>query len=326
MPIANTSLFETTIAALATPTGAGALGIVRLSGPKAWTIAQALFTPTSSPQKQGAEPKPWTPRLAQLGVLQSSDGLWIDQVLLLPFKGPHSATGEDVVEFHCHGSPAVLSAVLKACLHEGALAAQPGEFTQRAFVHGRLDLTQAESVLDLIHTHSPRLMDAATHNLHQRTLQQTIQGLCEPLIALQSQLTACVDFPDEVDEPPRYDLLSQAQLLEHQVQALLSSSRHNAPIRQGLTVVLVGAPNAGKSSLFNALLTQDRAIVTPLAGTTRDTLHETLWINGIAVTLVDTAGLRNDHADMVEALGIERTREAIEHADAVWLWSMPLKA
>jgi tRNA modification GTPase len=243
----------------------------------------------------------------------------IDEALILPFKGPQSFTGEDVVEFQCHGSPAVLQAVIQACIHCGATPALPGEFTQRAFLHGRLDLTQAESVLDLIDASGTRMMAAATDNLHHKTLQTALANVCDGLIHLQAQITASVDFPDEVDEPQRDGLISQAHALSQQVTALVASSQHSQWVRDGLTVVLMGRPNAGKSSLFNALLTQDRAIVTPLAGTTRDTLQETLMVEGVPITLVDTAGLRDDGSDVIEQLGMARTWEAVASAQAVWM-------
>ncbi|MDH4378869.1 MAG: tRNA uridine-5-carboxymethylaminomethyl(34) synthesis GTPase MnmE [Vampirovibrionales bacterium] len=314
MPANNTSLFETTIVALATPPGRGAIGVVRLSGPRAWAIAKQLFTPANPQATLSA-------RQALFGTLHAPNHpvQLIDEVLVLPFKSPQSFTGEDVVEFQCHGSPTVLNAVVQACVNCGATPALPGEFTQRSFLHGRLDLTQAESVLDLIDAKGERMMAAATANLHHKTLQTALASVCEGLIHLQAQITASVDFPDEVDEPQRGGLISQAHALSQQVTALVASSQHSHWVRNGLTVVLMGRPNAGKSSLFNALLTQDRAIVTPLAGTTRDTLQETLMVEGIPITLVDTAGLRDENTDVIEQLGIARTWEAVARAQAVWM-------
>jgi len=310
----NTSLFETTIVALATPSGRGAIGVVRLSGPNAWVIAQQCFTPVKSIAS-------YTPKQAIFGTIHQPNQpcQLIDEALILPFKGPHSFTAEDVVEFQCHGSPAVLQAVIQACINCGATPALPGEFTQRAFLHGKLDLTQAESVLDLIDAKGARMMAAATANLHHKTLQTALATVCDGLIELQAHITASVDFPDEVDEPDRSGLIQQAQALTAKVAALVASSQHSQWVREGLTVALMGRPNAGKSSLFNALLTQDRAIVTPLAGTTRDTLQETLIVDGIAVTLVDTAGLRDDGSDVIEQLGMARTWEAVATAQAVWM-------
>lgn len=303
-------LFDTTIVAIATPLGDGAVGVVRLSGPDSFMIANRLFKPANKKSL-----RPWVIAYGTLHQPDQPEQL-IDEVLVLPFKAPKSFTGEDVIEFQVHGGQRLTEAVLRLCLACGAQPAQAGEYTQRAFLNGRLDLSQAESVLDLIQAQGTELMSAATQNLQQRTLGQTIDTLCESIMTVQAAIVASVDFPDEVDEPERAPLVQQLQAVQQRVQGLMSTVSRYQWLKHGITVALVGQPNAGKSSLFNALLAHERAIVTDIAGTTRDTISEKLTIHGVPVTLVDTAGLR-DSGDPIEQLGVERSRAAVEQADKV---------
>lgn len=302
-----------TIVAQATASGQAAVAIVRLSGPEAWSIAERLFR--GSPLKPrfaayGHFIDPWSP--------EASDDapVLVDEVLILPFRGPKSFTGEDVVEIHCHGSAYTTRRIIDLCCQAGAELATPGEFTKRAFLNGRLNLTQAEAVLDLIQAEGKALASLACEQLRGGNLTQRLNSLREIIIGIQAEIVASVDYPEEVDEPCRQDLSQRLEQLKQQAQVILSSSEHNRFSREGFKVALLGQPNAGKSSLFNALLNNERAIVTEQAGTTRDVLTETLWIDGIAVTLTDTAGLR-DASDKVEKLGVERSWLMANQADAV---------
>lgn len=310
----STLLFENTIVAIATPPGDGAVGIVRLSGPQSWQIAERLFTPV----QKTPSAKTLTPWQIAYGTFHELDqpNKPLDDVLVLPFRSPKSFTGEDVIEFQVHGGQALTETVLRLCIEAGAEPAQAGEFTQRAFLNGRLDLSQAESVLDLIQAQGRGLMEAASKNVQTGALRQAIDLMCEELIDIQAQITASVDFPDEVDEPERAPLIQQLNALQHRVDALQATSKQYRWLKHGVTIALVGQPNAGKSSLFNTLLSHERAIVTDIAGTTRDTITETLTLSGVPVTLVDTAGLR-DTDDPIEQLGVERSREAVQQADMV---------
>lgn len=240
----------------------------------------------------------------------------MDEVLILPFQAPASFTGEDVIEIHCHGGEYLTQYILDLCYRAGATPAEPGAFTKRAFLNGKLDLTQAESVLDMIQAQGERLLMLASQNLKSRTLGHYLETIRDALLQVQAPIVASVDFPDEVDEPNRQDLHTQLQALQTQVQAMVQSAKHNRMAREGFKVVILGPPNAGKSSLFNRLLANNRAIVTEIAGTTRDLLSETLVLEGIPITLMDTAGIRETE-NRVEVLGIERTWQASETADAI---------
>jgi tRNA modification GTPase len=238
----------------------------------------------------------------------------VDQALILLFNAPHSFTGEDVAEIQCHGGHYLPQTVLELCLAAGATPATAGEFTLRAFLNGKLSLTQAESVLDMIHAQSQQLAQLAASNLKSQTLQRYLGTVRAQLYTLQAQVVAATDYPDEVDEPERAPLLATLEALSQQAQAFSQASQASQQVRQGLQVALVGLPNAGKSSLFNALLAEDRSIVTPLAGTTRDLVSERLALAGVALTLVDTAGLRETE-DTVESLGVARSQQAALAAD-----------
>ena len=292
-----------TIVAIATPPGRAGLGIVRMSGPQARGIAARFLVP--------AEWRPWQAHLAHL---LDAQGHAIDQVVVLFFAAPRSYTGEDVVEISCHGSPAVLRHAVKRALAAGARLAEPGEFTLRAFLNGRIDLPQAEAVRDLI--------DATT--LYQaRIAAQQVDGsvsrrvapLKEPLVELIALLEAGIDFAeDDVSVAPAEEILRRLAPILEGTRQLAGSFQYGGLVRQGLTLAIVGRPNVGKSSLFNRLLEQDRAIVAELPGTTRDLVSETASIGGIPVKLCDTAGIRQT-AERVESLGIERSYQAMADAD-----------
>ena len=300
---------EPTIVAQATPVGVSGVAVIRLSGSEAVEIANKIFSkPLANPEHAKAI----------FGYIHAPNqpDKTIDQVLLLPFKAPASFTGEDVVEIHCHGGLAIPTQVLEACQQAGATFATGGAFTRRAFINGKLDLTQAESILDAIHAEGQQLSQFATQNLRHKTVAGYLTGLREAIIAIQCELVAAMDYPEEVDEPPREALQQRLQAVVEKANSLCETTAKTQWIRDGLKIAILGQPNAGKSTLFNALLAQERSIVTPLAGTTRDTVSETLVLAGVSVKLVDTAGLR-ETADLVERLGVERSLEAAQLADCL---------
>lgn len=310
-----------TIAAIATPPGAGAVGIVRVSGPEAQTIAHALFLPS----RPGSELPPW--RLRH-GHVRDAAGRVLDEVLVVFMPGPRSFTGEDTIELHCHGSPAVLASILDAALAAGARQAGPGEFTQRAFMNGRLDLAQAEAVAELVSAPGAAAARLALAHLDGQ-LSARVNTLRERLSALRSAICLAVDFPEDETEPFDRDGF-QARLCEvaNEVAALMAAGVRGRVAREGARVVLAGAVNAGKSSLMNALLGRERAIVTAAPGTTRDFLEEALDLDGLVVRLFDTAGLR-EAADAVEGEGLKRSRALLAAADLAVLvvdGSLPLPA
>lgn len=305
-PITHHSENTATLVAQASAPGHAAVAIIRLSGPQAWPITEALF-----------EGQPLQHRYASYGWIRDpASGEALDQVLVLPFKAPHSFTGEPVVEIHCHGGPVLVRRILELCCQQGALLASRGDFTRRAFLNGKFSLTQAESIADLIHAEGEALAKLAAHNLRANSLNQQLETLRKAITAIQADIVASVDYPDEVEEPDRALLLGQCEALVQQAQSILEASHHNRLARQGFKVALLGLPNAGKSSLFNALLSLDRSIVTDQAGTTRDVVTETLTLDGVVLTLTDTAGLR-ESSDKVEQLGVARSWQSLHDADAV---------
>jgi len=311
-----------TIAAVATPPGRGGIGIVRLSGPDSRSIAETLLRLH----------RPLEPARATLAAVldpqQDSlgpDAPAIDEAVVTAFVAPHSYTGEDVVEIAAHGSPIVLETILRASIAAGARLAQPGEFTQRAFLNHRIDLTQAEAVHDLIAAHTLEQARMAAQQLGG-ALSRRIAPIKEQLVTLIALLEAGMDFAagelDDVDVVPPAQIASSIAQIQQPLDALARSYAQGHRLREGASLALVGRPNVGKSSLFNRLLDRDRAIVTPLPGTTRDTVEETTALGGIPIRLIDTAGLRLAHespADQAEALGIARSREALADADLVLL-------
>ena len=295
-----------TIAAIATPPGRGGVGIVRVSG----TSLEALIAGVG-----GAVP---VPRMATVTTFRDAAGAPLDQGLVLYFPAPGSYTGESVLELHGHGGPAVLRLILARCIELGARIAEPGEFTKRAFLNGKLDLVEAESVADLIDASTATAARAAARSL-TGVFSQQIHAMVEALIELRMYTEATLDFPDEDIEFLRAgDVVAKLSAIRETLAQVLARAATGALLREGLTVVLVGRPNVGKSSLLNALAREEAAIVTPVAGTTRDTVERRVEIAGIPLTIVDTAGLR-DTADPVEAIGIERAWAAIERADLVLL-------
>ncbi len=295
-----------TIAAIATPAGAGGVGVVRLSGPHSVVIARELT---------GTDFKP---RVLRLCTFKAADGSVLDRGLAVHFPTPASFTGEDVVELHAHGSPIVLDLLLKRLCALGARPARPGEFSERAFLNGKLDLAQAEAVADLIASGSEAAARAAMRSL-EGEFSQRVGDLFDALVRLRVWLESALDFPEE-----EIDFLAAPQLregLDHlhtQVDALLNAARSGVRLRDGLHVVIIGRPNAGKSSLLNTLARSERAIVTAIPGTTRDVLRESVQLDGIGLTLVDTAGLR-DSDDEVEREGIRRACAELQAADVVIL-------
>jgi tRNA modification GTPase len=290
-----------TIVAIATPPGRGGIGVVRLSGPSAAAIAQALT----------CREQPFEPRRATLARVAS-----VDSAVVTVFPAPGSYTGDEVVEVSAHGSPVVLGAIVKAAMDEGARLAEPGEFTFRAFLNGRLDLAQAEAVADLVEAVTPLQARAAFDQL-QGTLSRAVAAIDATLFDIVARLEASVDFPEEGYHFADPKWLSQAlDTLLARLDGLLAGARRGRLVREGVQIAIVGKPNVGKSSLFNALIGASRAIVTDVPGTTRDLVTEVTDLDGLRATIVDTAGLR-DVADTVEAEGVARARGAGRTADLV---------
>ncbi|WP_298971856.1 tRNA uridine-5-carboxymethylaminomethyl(34) synthesis GTPase MnmE [uncultured Psychrobacter sp.] len=298
----------TTIAAIATPLGRGGVGIIRLSGAKAYDIACQLTGKSS-----------FTPRLASFCRFYQADGTIIDEGLVLYFKAPHSFTGEDVIELQGHGGVILQSLLLARVFELGAKQATAGEFSYRAFDNDKLDLVQAEAIADAIDATSAAAASSAIRSLSGE-FSDKINQLLEQLIHLRLHVEAAIDFPDEEDVDFLSDGVIQDKLeqTQAQIQQVLATAKQGQMLRDGIHVVLAGRPNAGKSSLLNRLAGQERAIVTEVAGTTRDTLSETVVLNGLTLHLTDTAGLR-DTEDTVERIGIERARTAIMQADILLL-------
>jgi len=297
-----------TIAAISTPFGEGAIALLRISGHGAVAIADAVFHGKQRPSAA-------RPRTAIFGSVRDGERK-LDDVLLTVFQAPHSYTGEDLVEIAGHGGVLISRRVLDLVLARGARSAEPGEFTQRAYLNGKIDLTQAEAVMDLISAQTDLALRAATEQLEGR-LGARIRGLREALLALLAHIEAYIDFPDEdIDPDTGVALLARVDAILNEVQALLATADQGKIMREGVRLVIYGAPNVGKSSLLNLLLGIERAIVSPRPGTTRDVIEEVINLRGIPVRLSDTAGVR-DSTDELELAGIERTRRAVERADLV---------
>jgi tRNA modification GTPase len=308
---------DDTIAAISTAPGVGAIAIVRFSGPDAWTIAQKIFSPRVFSESAKNE-KNWIPKshLATIGYIRKPDSeQYIDEVVLIAYQGPNSYTGEDLVEINCHGSPIVTREILTLALQNGARLAQKGEFTKRGFLSGRLDLTQAEAVLDIIHSKTERQSHLALSALKGH-LGEEIKAVRRRLLELTTRIVAGIDFPEEVGELDVSDIEAVTDQAIERLESLARTARSGRYLREGLKLAIVGRPNAGKSSLLNALLNFERAIVTDVPGTTRDSIEEPVDVNGVPVILIDTAGVRATE-DAVEQIGIERTKKAIDEAELV---------
>jgi tRNA modification GTPase len=297
-----------TIAAISTPLGEGGIGIVRLSGPRAWAIARRLFRP-HQPRQQ------WQSHRLYLGHIIDPTGKVVDEVLLAFMQAPHTYTREDVVEINCHSGYGVLRRILDLALGAGARLARPGEFTLRAFLAGRLDLTQAEAVLEVIQARTAAHVQVAAEHL-QGNLGHRLRRVRQELLDLLAQVEAGLDFPEEAGEisPPAIQV--GLKLQRDSLQSLADTYEAGRLLKEGLLVVIAGRPNVGKSSLLNRLLDMERAIVSEIPGTTRDLVEESITLGGVVVRFSDTAGLRLAR-DRVEELGIARTRERLRQADLV---------
>lgn len=293
-----------TIAAIATPSGVGALSVIRISGPKAHAVLQAAT----------ARKTPLPPRMATLVHVRAANGDVLDECMATCFASPASFTGEDVAELTCHGGMLVTQRVLERVFACGARPAEPGEFSRRAFENGKLDLTAAEAIMDIINAGSDLALRAAQSQL-SGAIARPIQSAIDTLLNVAAHLEAYIDFPEEDISPQsKADMQTSLKGAEVELTRLCSTANAGRLLREGVSTVIIGAPNAGKSSLLNRLLGFNRAIVSPLPGTTRDTVEESITLGGILLRLTDTAGLR-DSADPVEKAGVERTRQALRSAD-----------
>mgnify|MGYP001261916924 CR=1 FL=1 len=300
--------WDHTIVALATPPGTGAIGVIRLSGPQSFPIINSLF-PAKDLQQQPSH-------TLHVGLLQH-EGRLLDEVVVSLFKGPRSYTGEDVVEISAHGSPFIQQQIIEACVANGARLAKPGEFTQRAFLNGKLDLAQAEAVADLIASQTAASQKTALHTM-RGGFSENLRDLREQLIKFSALIELELDFSQEdvefADRSAFSQLIGQIKI---SVEQLLGSFKLGNVIRNGVSVAIVGKPNAGKSTLLNALLNENRAIVSDIAGTTRDTIEELINIDGVLFRLIDTAGIREHTSDVIESMGVERSLTKMKEADLI---------
>ncbi len=305
--ISRLSGWDDTIVALATPHGIGAIGVIRVSGIKAIDIINNLFSSRDLSEQNSHS--------LHVGFLKEN-GKALDEVVIALFKNPKSYTGEDVVEISCHGSPFIQEQVMNAIIKKGARLARPGEFTQRAFLKGKMDLTQAEAVADLIASNTEASRNTALHNI-RGGFSVVLKDLREQLIKFSALIELELDFSQEdvefADRTKLYELINDAQKI---TSDLLQSFQLGNVIKNGISIAIVGKPNAGKSTLLNTLLNENRAIVSEIAGTTRDTIEEILNINGILFRLIDTAGLR-ESKDAIETIGVEKSMEKMKSADLV---------
>ena len=293
-----------TIAAISTPLGMGGVGVIRISGDKAFDIIKQIYS------KQNFKPN----TISHGWILENS--IKVDEVLVLPFFAPHSYTGENVIEIHCHGGVNIVKKILSLCLNAGCRPAEKGEFTKRAFLNKKMDLSQAEAVADLIHSKTQDFVSISAKNL-SGVLAEKIKTIRKSIMDVLSRIVAGIDFPEDVAEPEYSYLAEEISKSISSIETILKSASTSNIMRQGVSVAIVGRPNVGKSSLFNTLLNLDRAIVTDIAGTTRDVLRETLDF-GIPVTLIDTAGIRDDEfVSKVEEIGIEYSKQSLDEADLV---------
>jgi tRNA modification GTPase len=305
-------MLDDTIAAIATPLGEGGLAVIRISGPQAFAVADKCFVPAG---KKAHRPSRANTHTIQYGGIVR-DGRQVDEALVAVMRAPHTYTREDVVEISCHGGIVAAKAVLDTILKQGARLARPGEFTKRAFLNGRLDLTQAEAVADVIYSRTELALRAANEQLAGK-LSRRINQLRDGLLGALAHIEAHLDFPDEDIAPDSHDELCErlGRGVEF-IKQLLKTANEGQVLRRGVRVAIVGRPNAGKSSLLNELLGRDRAIVSAIPGTTRDTIEETANVRGLPVVFIDTAGLR-DSQDEIESEGVRRSRETLSRADLI---------
>lgn len=306
--INNLSGWDDTIVALATPQGIGAIGVIRLSGKEAFKIVNEIF-PSKNLLQQASH-------TLHVGYLKYKDEI-VDEVVISLFKSPKSYTGEDVIEISCHGSPFIQQQIIGACIANGARLAKPGEFTQRAFLNGKLDLAQAEAVADVIASNTSASQKAALHTM-RGGFSSRLTELRERLIKFSALIELELDFSQEdvefADRSAFYSLIAD---LTESTQQLINSFRLGNVIKNGVSVAIIGKPNAGKSTLLNTLLNENRAIVSDIPGTTRDTIEEVINIDGILFRLIDTAGIRQHTSDVIESAGMERSLEKMKQADIV---------
>ncbi|MCP4104272.1 MAG: tRNA uridine-5-carboxymethylaminomethyl(34) synthesis GTPase MnmE [Desulfobacteraceae bacterium] len=313
---------NSTIAAIATPAGSGGIGIIKISGPDALLIAASVFQKQDeSGNEENSQSSvfnsPESHRFYYGHIADTENNRVLDEVLLAVMIAPRSYTREDVVEIHAHSGPVVLKSVLELVLRKGAKLAEPGEFTKRAYINGRIDLTQAEAVIDIINAKTDRALEIATSQV-RGNMKMQIESIRDSLLRILTEAEAAIDFPDDIEETVNTDMLTD--ILQKQVAdkliSLISQYENAHFIRDGLKVVIAGRPNVGKSSLMNCLLQKDRAIVTPVPGTTRDLIEESFNIQGINVIISDTAGL-HETDDIVETIGIKKTHDCIKDSDLV---------
>src|SRR5437016_2388895 len=296
-----------TIAAISTPPGEGAIALVRVSGANAIEVADKIFHGKETPSQ-------FEPHVQHFGEIFGPEGRLIDQVVLSIHRAPASYSGEDLVEISCHGGTLVSAKILEACLRAGAHAARPGEFTERGFLNGKMDLTQAEAVIDLIRAKTDLALRSATEQLEGR-LGEQIGKIRKELVELLAHINASIDFPEEGITPDEGETLrARLDSIREEIAALLATADQGRILREGVRVVIYGATNAGKSSLLNRLLGYDRVIVSDTHGTTRDTIEETVNLDGVPIRLLDTAGLRPSESEL-ESKGIARTEKSLQLAD-----------
>ena len=306
-------MLDDTIAAISTPIGAAGIGMVRISGKDAEMIAQAIFK--SKKNRKISEVRNYT---MLYGHILDKQNIIVDEVLVSVMRGPHSFTGEDVIEINCHGGIIAVRKTLELVLNAGARLAEPGEFSKRAFLNGRIDLAQAEAIIDLINAKTDKGLQVAVSQL-EGTLSGKIKVLREGLLGLMVQIEAGIDFPEhDIEEISRNLINTKTEAILQDIKRMIESAGTGKVLREGLRTVILGKPNVGKSSLLNALLKEKRAIVTDIPGTTRDVIEEIVNIKGIPLKIVDTAGIR-ETIDVVEKIGVEKTREASMDADLILL-------